>query len=132
MAKRVNVPHWWMSDRGSSVVDFVLVLPFLITTFVSVGELTMISQQRSVLTSALEQGVRVASVADGSFNEGAARTRSVLVDHDISVDQVELKFVRSYTGGIHYVVGSARWPTQTMGINVDISATVRSIDESEL
>lgn len=132
MPWKVHALRWLTADHGSAVVDFVLVLPLLISTFVAVGELTMIAQHRSVLVSALEQGVRVASVADGTLNEGAARTRSVLADHDFAEDQVKLTLARSSSSGVHYVVGSAHWPTTAMGIDFDISATARSIDESAL
>ena len=119
-------------DSGSAVVDFVLVLPILVATFISVSELAMVAERRSVLTSSVDQGVRVASVADGSLDEGVARTKSVLADHDISSDEVQLKFVRTRSSGINYVVGTARWPMTVMGIGIDITAITRSIDESKM
>lgn len=118
-------------EIGSAVVDFIMVVPLVVTVFISVAQLVMIGHQRSILVSALDQGVRVASVADGTLAEGKSRIQSVLLDHSIAPDDVTVTLSRSSSSGVSYVLGKANWPRSAIGIDFDLVATSRAIDESK-
>ena len=63
-------------DRGSAVVDFVLVLVVVIPLFLGILQVALVLHVRNTLTSAASEGARYAATADRSFADGAARTCS--------------------------------------------------------
>ena len=120
------------SDRGSALVDFILVVPVLISTFVAVGEITMLVHHRAVLTAALEQGVRAASVSNGSMAIGKARAQAVLKDHGVALDSVGITLKREIADGAYFVTGTIERTESVFGTSVTIKARSRSLDESKL
>jgi Flp pilus assembly protein TadG len=64
------------AERGSAVVDFVLVLVVVLPLFLGICQVALVLHVRNTLTSAASEGARYAATADRSFADGAARTRS--------------------------------------------------------
>ena len=62
-------------ERGSAVVDFVLVLVVVLPLFLGICQVALVLHVRNTLTSAASEGARYAATADRSFPDGAARTR---------------------------------------------------------
>lgn len=62
-------------ERGSAVVDFVLVLVVLVPVFLGILQVALVLLVRNTLTDAAAEGARYAATADRSPEDGAARTR---------------------------------------------------------
>lgn len=67
-------------DRGSAVVDFVLVGGLLVLLFVAVVQLALALHVRNVLIDSAAQGARYAALAGHEPQDGAARTRELVTD----------------------------------------------------
>ena len=63
-------------ERGSAVVDFVLVLVVLVPVVLGVLQVALVMHVRNTLASAASEGARYAATLDRSPADGAARTRS--------------------------------------------------------
>lgn len=76
-------------DRGSAVVEFVLVCPLLVLLALAVTQLVLLGHTRSVLLTAAGEGARAGALAGADPGAGVARARSladtalapVVVDH---------------------------------------------------
>lgn len=64
------------SERGSAVVDFVLVLVVVLPLFLGICQVALVLHVRNTLTSAASEGARYAATVDRSYADGVARTRS--------------------------------------------------------
>lgn len=64
------------SERGSAVVDFVLVLVVVLPLFLGICQVALVLHVRNTLTSAASEGARYAATVDRSHADGVARTRS--------------------------------------------------------
>ena len=62
-------------ERGSAVVDFVLVLVVLVPVFLGVLQVALVLLVRNTLASAASEGARYAATLDRGPADGAARTR---------------------------------------------------------
>lgn len=78
-------------ERGSAVVDFVLVLLVLLPLVIGILQLALVLHVRNTLASAAAEGARHAAVAGSSGPAGRAKIDE-LVDGALSQD-----FVRSVT-----------------------------------
>lgn len=67
-------------DRGSAVVEFVLVAPLLMLIALAVIQVVLTCHVRATLTSAAAEGARAASLAGADPAVGVARTRMLLED----------------------------------------------------
>jgi Flp pilus assembly protein TadG len=63
-------------ERGSAVVDFVLVLLVLVPVFLGILQVALVLLVRNTLASAASEGARYAATLDKGPADGAARTRS--------------------------------------------------------
>ena len=63
-------------QRGSAVVDFVLVLVVLVPVFLGILQVALVMLVRNTLASAASEGARYAATLDREPADGAARTRS--------------------------------------------------------
>lgn len=63
-------------ERGSAVVDFVLVLVVLIPVFLGIVQVSLVLFVRNTLVEAASEGARYAATLDRTPDDGAARTRS--------------------------------------------------------
>ena len=62
-------------QRGSAVVDFVLVLVVLIPLFLGILQVALVMMVRNTLASAAAEGARYAATVDRGPADGVARTR---------------------------------------------------------
>jgi Flp pilus assembly protein TadG len=62
-------------ERGSAVVDFVLVLVVLVPIFLGVLQVALVLLVRNTLASAASEGARYAATLDRGPADGASRTR---------------------------------------------------------
>ncbi len=62
-------------ERGSAVVDFVLVLVVLVPLFLGLVQVALVLHVRNTLTSAASEGARFAATVDRPLDAGVARTR---------------------------------------------------------
>jgi hypothetical protein len=65
-------------DRGSAVVDFVLVSALLVTLFLAIGQLALALHVRNTLIAAASEGARYGADADRTPADGADRTRDLI------------------------------------------------------
>ncbi len=62
-------------ERGSAVVDFVLVLVLLVPLFLGILQVALVLHVRNTLVSAASEGARSGATADGSLADAEAKTR---------------------------------------------------------
>jgi Flp pilus assembly protein TadG len=65
-------------QRGSAVVDFVLVLVVLVPLFLGIAQLALVLHVRNTLVSAASEGARYAATYNRGPADGAARTRATV------------------------------------------------------
>ena len=63
-------------ERGSAVVDFVLVIVVLVPVVLGILQVALVMHVRNTLASAASEGARYGATLDRSPADGAARTRS--------------------------------------------------------
>jgi CTP:molybdopterin cytidylyltransferase MocA len=66
------------SERGSAVVDFVLVSVLIVTVLLAVLQVAVYVHVRNVVTASAQEGARFAANADVDSGVGAARTLEVV------------------------------------------------------
>ena len=64
-----------IAERGSAVVDFVLVLVVLVPLFLGILQVALVLHVRNTLTSAASEGARYAATVDRPLAAGVQRTR---------------------------------------------------------
>jgi Flp pilus assembly protein TadG len=69
------VPARDRDQRGSAVVDFVLVLVVLVPVFLGILQVALVLLVRNTLASAASEGARYAATLDRGPDDGVARTR---------------------------------------------------------
>lgn len=74
----LNDGHGVRGDRGSAVVEFVLVAPLVLLLLLGVVQLGLAMHVRSTLTSAAAEGARVAALAGADPLAGIARTQALV------------------------------------------------------
>ncbi|WP_024288979.1 TadE family protein [Cellulomonas sp. KRMCY2] len=65
-------------DRGSAVVDFVLIGALTTVLFAGVLQLTLTLHVRSTLIDCAAEGARYGALADRTVEQGAQRTRDLI------------------------------------------------------
>ncbi len=75
-------------DRGSAIVDFVVVAPLLIAVALAVLQIILVMHVRTVLISAAAEGARAAALADSNLASGERRARAI-IDESIAASAVE-------------------------------------------
>lgn len=63
-------------ERGSAVVDFVLVTVVLVPLFLGILQVALVLHVRNTLTSAASEGARYAATLDRPLGAGVERTRA--------------------------------------------------------
>jgi Flp pilus assembly protein TadG len=71
-------PRALLGERGSAVVDFVLVLLVVVPLFLGIAQVALVLHVRNTLVSAASEGARYAATYDREPEDGAARTRAAL------------------------------------------------------
>lgn len=98
-------------DRGSAVVDFVLVVVVLLPLFLGIMQVALVLHVRNTLTAAASEGARYAATIDRSPEAGVAKTRQQLGD------AIALEFADGITATRVVVNGMP-------GVRVDVRADV--------
>lgn len=101
-------------QRGSAVVDFVLVLVVLVPVFLGVLQVALVMLVRNTLASAASEGARYAATLGRGPADGAARTRSQ-IDGAVSS-----RFARDVTARETVVDGAP-------GVEVTVRAVVPAL-----
>ena len=65
-------------ERGSAVVDFVLVLVVLVPVFLGILQVALVLLVRNTLASAASEGARFAALADNTPADGIERCRALI------------------------------------------------------
>jgi Flp pilus assembly protein TadG len=105
------VPGSRRRERGSAVVDFVLVLVVLIPLFLGVLQVGLVLLVRNTLASAASEGARYAATRDRGLEDGRARTRGQIAGavsgrfaRDIEVRRVMIHGAPGVEVTVHAVV----------------------------
>jgi Flp pilus assembly protein TadG len=101
-------------ERGSAVVDFVLVLVVLVPVFLGIMQVALVLLVRNTLASAASEGARYAATLDRGPEDGVARTRDQ-IDGAVSG-----RFARAVSAGPATVDGAA-------GVQVTVRAVVPAL-----
>lgn len=72
------IPRDRRDERGSAVVDFVLVSMLVVPLFLGLIQLGLFLYVRNTLTAAASDGARLAATADRSPTDGIARTEEMI------------------------------------------------------
>ena len=88
-------------ERGSAVVDFVLVGGLLTMFFLAIIQLTLVLHVRNTLIDAAASGARYGTLADRNASDAAERTRSLIgtalnnsFAEEVSASEVDMQGVR--------------------------------------
>lgn len=88
-------------ERGSAVVDFVLVGGLLTMFFLAIIQLTLALHVRNTLIDAAASGARYGTLADRNASDAAERTRSLIgtalnsgFAEDVSTSETDMQGVR--------------------------------------
>ncbi len=119
-------------ERGSAVVDLVMLLVVLLPLFIGLLQLALVLHVRNVLSSAAAEGARYAAVAGATPQDGVAKAREQIVGalspeyaESISVDPVAIDGAAAYRLTI-----DARVPTLGLGgIAIEFSVSGNAIRE---
>ncbi|MCC7365297.1 MAG: pilus assembly protein [Dehalococcoidia bacterium] len=65
-------------EAGESMVEFALVLPVLLLVLVGVVQFALVHHAQNVVTTAAQEGARLAAAEGGEAIDGEQRTRDVL------------------------------------------------------
>ncbi|HET7414327.1 MAG TPA: TadE family protein [Arthrobacter sp.] len=89
-------------ERGSAVVDFVLVGSLLTVIFIAIIQLALVLHVRNTLIDAAASGARYASLADRGAADAKTRTESLIsmalsetYAQNVSVDEVTYRGVET-------------------------------------
>ncbi|GAA3208328.1 TadE/TadG family type IV pilus assembly protein [Oerskovia jenensis] len=105
-----------MRDRGSAVVDFVLVSVLLLALFLAVLQVVLAVHVRAIVIDSAAEGARLAGRADRTAEDGVARTRT-LIDAALSE-----RFAQDVTAreidhdGLRVVEVTVRFPLPVVGL----------------
>jgi Flp pilus assembly protein TadG len=104
------------NDRGSAVVDFVLVLLVLVPLFLGILQLGLVLHVRNTLTSAVSEGARYGAAYDRSPPDGAARTRRQISGAVAGRFAQDVSATVESVGGAPTVVVTARAEVPALGL----------------
>ena len=119
-------------QRGSAIVDFVLVLVVLVPLVLGIIQVALVMHVRATLTAAASEGARYAATADRTPADGAARTREQIDD------AISGSFARGVTaapgtvGGAPGIVVTVRAEVPALGIGgpaVSFTVTGHAVEE---
>jgi Flp pilus assembly protein TadG len=68
------------TDRGSAVVEFVLVAPLVLFLFAAIAQISFVSYARSTLIACAAEGARAGALSDSDSTTAQRRTKAALGD----------------------------------------------------
>ena len=119
-------------ERGSAVVDFVLVLVVLVPLVLGILQVALVMHVRNTLASAAAEGARYAATLDRGPADGAERTRSQ-IDGAVSgrfADGVEAHAaVVDGAPGVEVVVHATVPALGLGGPGIELTVTGHAVEE---
>lgn len=103
-------------QRGSAVVDFVLVLLVLLPFVLGVVQVALVLHVRNTLAAAAAEGARYAATADRGPGDGAAATREQVGDAIAGRYAEDISVTRESVGGRPTVVVTVRATVPALGL----------------
>lgn len=120
------------TQRGSAVIDFVLVLALLIPVVLGLIQVALVLHVRTTLAAAASEGARLAATADRGPGDGVALTRSQIEEaisgrfaRDVEIRQVLV----DGAPGVEITVHAAVPALGLGGPAVDFSVSGRAVEE---
>ncbi len=120
-------------QRGSAVVDFVLVVVVLAPLVAGLMQVALVLHVRATLTAAASDGARYAATADRSPADGAARTRSQIDDAIAGRFAQHVTVEQAAVDGLPGVVVTVTAVVPALGIGgpgVRFSVSGRAVEET--
>lgn len=119
------------SDRGSTSVEFVTLVPLMVLLLIAVVQLGVYFHTRAAVTTAARQGVDNARVLDGTSDAGARATNqfldqsaAALRDRSVAVDRTATEVSVSVSGSVVSLIPFASFP-----LTVTVEAPVERVVE---
>jgi Flp pilus assembly protein TadG len=109
-------PVGMTNERGSAVVDFVLVGALLTLFFVSIVQLTLVLHVRNTLIDAAASGARYGALSDRTFMDARARTAELIggaLNSDFARDVTSTEIT---VDGIRTLEVTVRAPLPVVGL----------------
>lgn len=120
-------------ERGSAVVDFVLVLVVLVPLFLGILQVALVLHVRNALTAAAAEGARYAATVDRAPADGVARTRAQISDAVASRFAEDVTATATFLDGAPVVrvdVVAEVPPLGIWGPGVKLAVSGHAIEES--
>ncbi|HET6298139.1 MAG TPA: TadE family protein [Kribbella sp.] len=120
-------------ERGSAVVDFVLVSMLVVPLFLGVLQVGLFLYIRNTVTAAASEGAHYAAVLNREPADGEARTRELIggVVRDELIDGVEAEAVDvEGQPGVRVVVNAHMPPLGLWGPGIDFAVEGHAIKET--
>lgn len=120
------------SERGSAVVDFVLVMLVLVPLFLGILQVALVLHVRNTLASAASAGARHAATLDRGPADGVARTRAEItgaVADRFARDVVAVPAEVAGAPGVLVTVRASVPPLGLWGPGLDLEVTGSAVEE---
>ncbi len=118
-------------ERGSTTVEFVVLVPLMVMLFMVVVQFGVYFHTRAVATTAAHQAVDNARILDGTADAGTAaatqfldQNAGALRDRDVSVERTDTAVRVTVTGEVLSLIPFASFP-----LDVTVSAPVERVVE---
>ncbi|HEX6247305.1 MAG TPA: TadE/TadG family type IV pilus assembly protein [Nocardioidaceae bacterium] len=121
------------SDRGSAVVDFVLVLVVLLPLFLGILQVALVLHVRNTLTAAASEGARYAATVDRPPEAGVDRARAQIAGALADRFAEDVSAVQTVRGGVTMVrvdVAAEVPPLGLWGPGVRLAVSGHAIEET--
>jgi hypothetical protein len=119
-------------ERGSAVVDFVLVTVVLVPLFLGILQLALVLHVRNTLTSAASEGARYAATVDRGPADGVVKAREQLADVLDPRYHQDIEATPTDVGGVPGVEVVIRATVPALGLggpSVDLTVRGTAIEE---
>jgi len=121
-------------ERGSAVVDFVLVLVVLVPLFLGILQVALVLMVRNTLASAASEGARYAATIDRGPADGAARTRQQIDDAISGRFARDVDASTELVDGARTVVVTVRATVPALGLGgpgISIEVSGHAVEEQQ-
>ncbi len=111
-------------ERGSAVVDFVLVTPLVLLLAAGVLQVTLALLVRSTLASAAVEGSRAAALSGSAAGAGEARVQQLVADTVAAPSLIDVSSRRGREGGLDVVITRIDYRLPLAGLLVPATLSV--------
>lgn len=128
-----RAPRAGRSERGSAVVDFVMILVILLPMFAALFQLALVLHVRNTLSSAAAEGARVAAVVGATPEDGTTKTAQQILGTLNEKYAQRIAIEETTVGGVpaYEIVVTAQVPALGLGgPAIEIEASGNAIIES--